>query len=84
MNIDLMELFVILLMVFVQELGEQRRTVLHLVICRREDDLAAKNTHKANTEVYDPDDVIVDLLDLAAQTLVLGGRISYLFPTLGT
>lgn len=46
--------------------------------------MAAKNTHKANTEVYDPDDVIVDLLDLAAQTLVLGGRISYLFPTLGT
>lgn len=28
LNIDLMELFVILLMVFVQELGEQRRTVL--------------------------------------------------------
>ena len=54
------------------------------IMFRREDDLTARNTHKANTEVYHPDDVIVDLLDLAARVLVMGGRIGYLFPILGT
>ena len=39
--------------------------------------------HSANTEVYNPDDVIIDLLDIAAKSLRLGGRISYLLPTLG-
>ena len=34
-------------------------------------------------EVYEPDDVIVDLLDVAAKTLVLEGRIAYLLPTYG-
>lgn len=41
------------------------------------------NIRNANTEVYDPDDVIVDLLDIAASSLRVGGRISYLLPTLG-
>ena len=41
------------------------------------------NTHNANTEVYNPDDVIIDLLDIAAQSLQIGGRLAYLFPTLG-
>lgn len=33
--------------------------------------------------MYDPDDVIVDLLNVAAKTLVLGGRLAYLLPTFG-
>lgn len=39
--------------------------------------------HIPRTEVYEPDDVIVDLLDVAAKTLVLEGRIAYLLPTYG-
>lgn len=35
------------------------------------------------TEIYNPDDLIVDLLDVAARSLVMGGRISYLLPTTG-
>ena len=35
------------------------------------------------TEIYDPDDLSVDLLDMAARSLVMGGRISYLLPTTG-
>ena len=42
------------------------------------------NTHKANTEVYKPDDVIIDLLDIAARMLRIGKRIAFLLPTLGT
>ena len=39
--------------------------------------------HKGNTDVYNPDDVIIDLLDIAARCLKKGGRISYLLPTVG-
>ena len=39
--------------------------------------------HIPRTEVYEPDDVIVDLLNVAAKTLVLGGRLAYLLPTFG-
>ena len=39
--------------------------------------------HIPRTEVYDPDEVIVDLLNVAAKTLVLGGRLAYLLPTFG-
>ena len=49
-----------------------------------EDDLTAVNTHKANTEVYKPDDVIIDLLDIAARMLRVGKRIAFLLPTMGT
>lgn len=35
------------------------------------------------TEIYNPDDLLVDLLDVAARTLVMGGRITYLLPTSG-
>lgn len=45
--------------------------------------LEVREGHIPRTEVYDPDDVIVDLLDCAARTLVLGGRIAYLLPTFG-
>ena len=42
-----------------------------------------KEGHIPRTEVYDPDDLIVDLLDVAADTLTMGGRITYLLPTSG-
>lgn len=42
------------------------------------------DSHSGNTVVYDPDDVIVDLLDTAARLLVRGGRLAYLFPTLSS
>lgn len=42
-----------------------------------------KEGHIPRTEVYEPDDVIVDLLDMASRTLVMGGRIAYLLPTFG-
>lgn len=42
------------------------------------------DTHSGNTVVYDPDDVIIDLLDTAARLLTLGGRLAYLFPTLSS
>lgn len=45
--------------------------------------LEVREGHIPRTEVYDPDDVIVDLLDCAARTLVLGGRLAYLLPTFG-
>ena len=35
------------------------------------------------TEIYNPDDLLVDLLDVAARTLVMGGSITYLLPTSG-
>ncbi|KAK8831872.1 hypothetical protein WA577_001929 [Blastocystis sp. JDR] len=33
--------------------------------------------------VYDADDVIVDMLDIAATFLCVGGRLTYLLPTFG-
>lgn len=45
--------------------------------------MEVREGHIPRTEVYDPDDVIVDLLDCAARTLVLGGRLAYLLPTFG-
>ena len=41
------------------------------------------DTHSANTMVYDADDVIVDMLDIAATFLCVGGRLTYLLPTFG-
>jgi tRNA G10 N-methylase Trm11 len=35
----------------------------------------------STTQLYDADEVMTDLLDVAARTLVLGGRLVYLFPT---
>lgn len=46
-------------------------------------DGTAIDTHSANTMVYDADDVIVDLLDIAAAYLCVGGRLCYLLPTFG-
>ena len=45
--------------------------------------LEIREGHIPRTEQYDPDDVLVDLLDVASRTLVLGGRIAYLLPTFG-
>ena len=42
-----------------------------------------KEGHIPRTEIYDPDDLMVDLLDVAADTLTMGGRITYLLPTSG-
>ena len=45
--------------------------------------LEIREGHIPRTEVYEPDDVLVDLLDMASRTLVMGGRIAYLLPTFG-
>jgi tRNA (guanine10-N2)-methyltransferase len=54
--------------------GSRRETV-------RPVDVDLRASHIPQTQPYNVEDVLVDLLDLAAQTLTLEGRLVYLLPT---
>ena len=87
-----MQLFVILPTVFVLALVRVERIPFRCSLkgFRTEEvhpvrrDLKQGDTlHFPKTQQYNPDDVITDLLNLAAKCLKIGGRLVFLFPTGG-
>ncbi len=55
--------------------------ICNLYICHKASELSRIDSYITRTQQYDVGDLMADLLDFAAKTLVLKGRLVYLLPT---